>query len=249
MNKYKILSLDETGKASYAHPSELFILSGVIIPEPFKMKLDSQMKKLKKKFFNDEELVFHSRDMSRTKGPFASLRDTSKEIAFWSEFVAVTNSASIAVSFVITNKRKAKLQSWHPKTILKRSYLKILEEFAAKQLMKDERGKIIVESEPAQDLYLIEAHNRIQGIGTRDQSVTASQYREKITSLSLVKKSNLDIDVQIADALAPIAGLIYKTKYLNNQSVKINMIENMKKRLIERKLANKIFPSTFEVLP
>jgi len=31
MVTYKLLSLDESGKASYSHPSDLFVLSGTII--------------------------------------------------------------------------------------------------------------------------------------------------------------------------------------------------------------------------
>jgi len=36
MENYKILALDESGKASYNHNSNLFILSGVVIPEELK---------------------------------------------------------------------------------------------------------------------------------------------------------------------------------------------------------------------
>lgn len=247
MTTYKLLSLDESGKASYTHLSELFILSGVIIPEKFKIKLDSKMRKLKKKFFSDEELVFHSRDMSRRKGPFAILQDSKKEIAFWSEFISLANNSNIAVSFIIVNKQIAKQKGWHQKTILKRTYLKMLECFASRQLGKDEKGKIITESDPSQDLYLIQAHNIIQGTGTRGSSISAEVYRQKITSLCLVKKSNLDVDVQMADALAPIAGMIYRTIILKKQK-SINKIENMKKRLIDRKLKDKSNPSVFEIL-
>ena len=42
---YKLLALDESGKASYAHKSPLFILSGVVIPEKFKTKLYNNTKK------------------------------------------------------------------------------------------------------------------------------------------------------------------------------------------------------------
>jgi len=42
--------MDESGKASYNHPSDLFTLSGVVIPEEYKTKVDRQMRKLKKKF-------------------------------------------------------------------------------------------------------------------------------------------------------------------------------------------------------
>jgi len=247
MTIYKLLSLDESGKASYNHPSELFILSGVIIPEKFKSKLDLKIRKLKKKYFNDEEIVFHSRDMYRRKGPFAILQDPNKEISFWSEFISLVNNQNIAVSFVIVSKQKAKLKAWQPVTILKRSYQRMLECFAAKQLNKKEKGKIITESDPSQDLYLIHAHNSIQGNGAKDSSISAKEYREKITSLSLVKKSNLDVDVQIADSLAHIAGFIYKIKVLKQQR-KITQVEKMKIKLIERKIANRANPSIFEIL-
>ncbi len=32
MSDYKLLSLDESGKASYTHTSKIFVLSGVLIP-------------------------------------------------------------------------------------------------------------------------------------------------------------------------------------------------------------------------
>nr|MBI5455723.1 hypothetical protein [Candidatus Levybacteria bacterium] len=246
MNNYKIIALDESGKASYAHHSELFVLSSVIISEKFKPKLDRLMRKLKFKYFKDAEIVFHSRDMYRAKGPFSTLRDNKKTIDFWSEFISIANSREISLSFIIVNKDKARKNGWQPKTILKRCYLKILEEYATKQLKLD-NGKIISESDPSQDLYLIQAHNRLQSMGSSGGSITALEYKKKITSLSLVNKSNLDIDVQLADALAPIAGMIY----LNNTKLKIkrlNKIEKMKKRLIDRKIQDKTNPSIFEVL-
>ena len=104
MKAYKLLSLDETGKASYDHPSKLFVLSGAVIPEKLKLKIDHKMRSLKKKFFNDEELVFHARDMSRKKGPFSILNNGSKEQQFWSEFISLVNNSEISFFFVVTNK-------------------------------------------------------------------------------------------------------------------------------------------------
>lgn len=246
MNQYRLLALDESGKASYEHPSELFVLSGVIIPEKLKQKLDNQMRKLKKKFFDNEDLVFHSRDMSRRKGPFAALRDRKIEIDFWSRFTTIANNSDIALFFIVADKKKAKKEGWQPKTILKKSYLKILDEFAGKYLAA-ECGKIILESDPSQDVYLIQAHNRLQSTGTSDGKISAKEYRTKVTSLSLVNKSNLDIDIQMADALAPIVGLIYKNHNPNKQR-KLNKVEKMKARLVERKLRNNTPPSILENL-
>ncbi|OGM97310.1 MAG: hypothetical protein A2817_03565 [Candidatus Yanofskybacteria bacterium RIFCSPHIGHO2_01_FULL_39_8b] len=247
MQQYKLLSLDETGKASFNHPSKLFILSGVVIPEKYKQKLDNKIRRLKKKFFNDEEVVFHSRDMSRRKGQFAILQDPKKELQFWSEFISIANNDEVSLLFVVVNKEKAKALCWLERTILKRAYRKILEEFAAKQLIKT-NGKIIAESDPSQDIYLIEAHNLIQANGVSDGSISAGEYRQKITSLSLVNKSNFDVDIQMADSLALIAGIIYESKFLKNNTIKLNKIEKMKVRLIDRKINKKENPSSFTVL-
>lgn len=247
MNKYKLLALDESGKASYKHFSELFVLSGIIIPEKFKTKLDLQMRKLKKRFFNDEEIILHSRDMWRKKGAFASLQNPDTEVDFWSRFTTIANHPDIALIFIIVDKNKAKKKGWQTNTILKRSYLEMLNVFASTHLLTN-CGKIIAESDTAQDFYLIQAHNRIQGLGTTDGAISPSEYQSKITSLSLVNKSNLDIDIQIADALAPIAGIIYENNTLKKQRL-MNKVEKMKKRLIDRKLKSKTNPSTLLVMP
>jgi len=185
--------------------------------------------------------------MYRRKGPFAILQDPKTELAFWTEFIDVAQDSEIGLIFIIVDKRKAKTKGWQTKTILKRAYLKILEEFANKQLKKGISGKIIVESDPSQDFHLIEAHNRIQSMGTSDGTMSAQEYRQKLTSLSLVNKANLDIDIQIADALASIAGMIYLLS-ISHDPKKMNKIEQIKKDLIEKKLGNTANPSVFEVL-
>lgn len=246
MKNCKLLSIDESGKASYNHPSDLFTLSGVVIPEEYKTKVDRQIRKLKKKFFKNEEIVFHSRDMTRKKGPFHILRDPKIETSFWSEYISILNNQVIGVIFIITNKGKAKLKAWQPKTILERSYKRILEYFV-KGLKKGYQGKIITESDPFQDLLLIKAHNHLQGVGTSDKKITAQEYRNTITSLSFVNKRNQDADVQIADSLALVGSMMHR---INEKKIKSSLsnIDKMRLRLIERKLANTICPSYFEVL-
>lgn len=247
MTVYKLLSIDESGKAGYKHKSPLFILSAAVMPEKFKPKLDQSMRKLKKKYFKNPDIVFHSRDMYRKKGPFVILQDSKTELNFWTEFLAIAEDPSLSLIFIITDKEKARHKGWQQNTILERAYLKILDEFATKQLKMGVNGKIIVESEPTQDLYLIAAHNRIQSGGTTDGTMSGKEYRQKLTSLSLVNKANLDIDIQIADSFASIAGMIH----LNNTRDKLrqlNQAEQMKKEFIERKLGDTANPSIFEVL-
>ena len=94
MRNYKLLSIDETGKAVYSHQSKLFIVSGVVIPERLKERLDHKTRKLKKKYFGDEEIVFHTRDMLRGKGEFQALSNPEVAKHFWLEFFSFINCMS-----------------------------------------------------------------------------------------------------------------------------------------------------------
>lgn len=234
INNYKILSIDESGKASFEHASKLFVLSAVLIKEDFRSKLDTKIRKLKKKFFKDEEIVFHSRDMFRKKGQFSLLRDTKNETLFWSEFISILNNDEISLIFIITDKQKARKLGWQPKTVLKRSYFRLTELFLTNLTKDQSKGKIIAESDPSQDLFLMEAHAGLQSLN--------QNYRNSVTSISFVKKTNLDPDVQIADALAPIAGMIFSGVTAKSR------IEKIKVKLIERKLLDKQNPSHLESL-
>ena len=246
MKDYKVLALDETGKASFNHLSKNFVLSGFILPEAFKPKLDKSIRKLKKKHFNDEEIVLHCRDILRKKGPFAVLRESpKKESEFWSDMISILNTKFLSLAFVIVDKSKAKKIGWNDIAILRRSYRKMLEEFTRKHLGKN-NGKIVAESSPQQDKYLIEAHNRLQSIGIPSEGITGPDYSNKVISLSLVNKANLDIDIQMADSLAIMADMVYKIKIGTKK--KATKIEIMMKKLVNRKMTDKDSPGIFEVL-
>ncbi len=247
MKSYNLLSIDETGKASYKHPSQLFIVSGVLIPERLKKKIDSETRKIKKKYFKNPDIVFHTRDMIRAKGQFANLKDQAVAVNFWTEFTTIINNPAINLFFIITNKEHAKKAGWQSHTILEKMYIKLLEGFIQQLMVSNSYGKILLESDPAQDTYLIKAHNRLQSIGTTDKRVDAKEYRTRVTSLSLVNKENLDIDIQIADALAPIAGLKYQIDILK-LTKKPNTLEQMKLDIINKKIIDKKNLSLFEVL-
>lgn len=247
MQPYKLLSLDESGKAAYTHPSDLFILTGVVIPETLKPRVDSTMSRIKDKYFSNPEIVFHGRDMARHGGEFTALKDPKIEDKFWSEFVSVVNRPEIALYFVVSDKAKTKKTGWQPKTILQRSYLRILSEFARNLKLSKSSGRIINESETEEDQLLIFAHNRLQGMGTGDGSVSGVEYKKMITSLCLVNKANLDIDIQIADAVGFVARLKYQ-KEKNGVVKKLTKAEEMRLDLIDRKISDPKNPGLFEVL-
>ncbi len=246
MRSYKILALDETGKASFKHLSKNFILSGLILPEKFKPEFNRSMKEIKKKYFGNEEVVFHCRDILRKKGPFSILRkDSYKEKEFWLDFTNLLDSDFLSIALIITDKNKAKKLGWNDIAILRRSYSKILEEFVIKHLSSS-KGKIIAESDQYQDQYLIGAHNKLQSIGIPSEGVTGSAYRNKVTSLSLVNKFNLDIDIQASDSLAIMADVVYAMKIGRND--KPTEVQTIMKDLVIKKMNNKNNPGIFEIL-
>jgi hypothetical protein len=246
MSDYQVLAVDETGKASMSHRSTAFVLSGLITSETFLPKLHDDFGKLKVKFFDNPDIVFHCRDMLRKKGPFAILRTAATETSFWDEFISLLDSAEISMALVIVDKTKAKALGWNDIAILRKTYSKLLEEFTKKQLTNSRKGKIVAESDPYQDKYLLEAHNRLQGIGVPSEGINGADYRNKMTSVSLVNKLNLDINVQLADNLAIMGHVFYEVKI--NKRTTLNPTEERFRQLIDRKMANEANPAIFEVL-
>ena len=185
--------------------------------------------------------------MFRKKGFFKIFEDQRTEKNFYGDFISIVNSPKISLSFIITDKIKAKKRGWLPKTILKKSYTQLLEKFALHLKSTNSKGKIIVESDPSQDFYLIKAHNSIQSAGLKNKKILGYEYRRLITSLSLVNKDNLDADIQIADALAHVAGLKFEIDVLKRKR-KLDKVNLLKIRLIERKIKDKNSGSYIEYL-
>jgi hypothetical protein len=248
MNSYKILALDETGKASFKHLSSVFLLSGLIISSNILGQFESDIKDLKLRFFNNENIVFHCRDMLRKKGVFSIFSDKQIENDFWENFIAIIDKHEIAIVMVITDKKKAKKIGWNDIAILKRSYSKVLEEFTKGHLSNSGNGRIISESDPYQDKYLLEAHNKLQSLGIPSEGISGRDYRAKMTSISLVNKLNLDTHIQTADNFAIMGRVFYKLKMKKIDINTLNETEKRFKDLIDKKLADKDNPSAFEAL-
>jgi len=248
VDPYKILALDETGKASPSHLSDVFLLSGMIISEDSLRSLEVHIKAIKQKFFNDPNIVFHCRDMLRKKGIFSILSDPAIEKGFWEDFIAIIDNPEISIMMAITDKRKTSKVGWNKIAILRKSYSKVVEGFAGAYLSNGYKGKIVAESDPGQDKFLLETHNRLQSFGIPSQGITGAEYRGRLTSVSLVNKLNLDVHIQTADNLAIMGRLFYNLKINKIDVSSLSNRDRLFKDLIDRKLANPINPSAFEIL-
>jgi hypothetical protein len=149
--------------------------------------------------------VFHCREMHRASGPtFTKLKDSKVAGVFWHDFIEILKHRDIAVIYIVVDRQKVKKMGRLTQTVLQKTYLALLEEFVIMLPRDSDKRKIIIDSEPAQDLFLIHAHNRLRFAGTTDRLVNSKDYQRMVTSLSLVNKENLDIDIQIADMLASL---------------------------------------------
>ncbi len=200
--KYKILSLDETGKAHYNHSSKHFILSGYTVKEEHEKTVEEMVSKIVFKYFGTRKIVLHASDMFSHKRDFLKLREEKTEKSFWKDIAKhVLRKSYVLFSIIVVDKEKAKRKNWLTKTILTRSYKKILENFASNLKKTNYLGKIISESSTDQDQLLVQAHSILQCSGVRGV-VTGKEYFQKITSLALVTKKNHSVGTQLADIMA-----------------------------------------------
>lgn len=232
MNQYKLLSIDESGKASYGHPSKYFILCGVIIEESRKNKIYRSLSKIKNNYFKNSTLTLHGRDIFRKAGPFHALKDPLVEIQFWSDLINIVNDENICFVTIIVNKDSAKKRNWKLETILNRSYRSLLRRFKLNLSKTKLYGRIIAESDTNQDFFLLRAHHFHQS--------NSPSYRTHVTSLSYVTKGNKDPDVELADSMALISRFYYENKSSSN---KLTPVQKMKVKFIRRKIASKVNPS------
>lgn len=234
MSTYKMLSIDESGKASYKHPSKEFALMGIVINEKFKPKLSNMLKKIKLKYFKNEEIVLHYSEISRKRNMFSVLRDKGVEVKFWSDILSILNHPNITYFFTLVDKVNSKKASWLDKTVVQKSYLSLIKMYVC-SLLKTEKGKIITESDCFQDVYLAKAHNIYQAQGIKECGLTGKDYWEKITCLSFVNKKNFDPEIELADLLGSSIRLKYRLEHKKSKE-KINSVEKIKLRFINRKI-------------
>lgn len=201
---YKILSIDETGKAHYIHPSEFFVVSGCVVREKHKDEIRRNADKIIYKYWGDKKIIFHSSDMFGRRGLFDIFEDENLESCFWNDFFnLIIRRNYLSFYIAVVNKENARKRGWQTKTIVEEAYKSILVEFSKNLKKTGNFGKVQSESSTDQDISLITVHSRLQrnGVG---RTISGKDYFQLITSLSLVTKGNHDIETQLSDIIATV---------------------------------------------
>jgi hypothetical protein len=228
------LFIDELGSASpKSTASNIYLLSGIMISRESQEDLKIKADQIKFKYFNNTEIVFHSRDIGRKQGVFIKLQDISINSRFERDIIKLLNTGSFRLFSVLVDKQKIP-KNWTEKTIYKKTSDYIIKNFILALLaQKNCHGRLIVESATSEkDFYYHKAANYYLSNGFKSLGIDYSDVQNVLTEISFVTKKNNDIEEQVADLLA--YGI--KLKYQNNKNQKYSWYENALIKVVENKL-------------
>jgi len=240
MNKARTLYIDESGKASFRHQSDCFILSGCSILSTHKETIRQNANNIIFKYWGSQRsysrkygvknIVFRANDIAGFNGPFTILRDSKTNRNFWNDIYSqILSDNGITYYISLVDKQSVhRNPNWKPSTTLRKTYTSILSQFIKHLKHSKITGRIIAESSYDQDTTLVTVFNSLSR-NSRRLYRSATLVSKKITSLSLVNKHDNDIGAQIADLMAWTG----QHKYLvDNKTIDSDNLEYQKKKLL-----------------
>lgn len=235
-----VLFIDETGTASPKDvKSEYYILAGCAIKEIERNKLKIKCDQIKYKYWNNTDVVFHSREIGRKENSFSILGRHATLTKFLSDLEEALNSCDFHMFFVLVDKSNAKKKNWNDIKIYKETSSVIVEQFLLFLMSQKARGKIVVEAATAEkDFYFHRALNSYLAGGIPSLNITHNHVKETLTSISFVTKQNYDIEEQMADLFAYAAHCHYY-KNVIKKGHRDGIYEDMMLRLFKKKIISK----------
>jgi len=185
-----------------------FILSGTVIEgEEQSEKLKIFADQIKYKYWNNKEIVFHSREIGRRENDFSVLKNPDTEQAFHKDIIDFLHDSSIKCIIIIVDKEKAQKLGWTKKDVYEKSTDKMIAMFIEFLQASKGSGRIIIESAGAQkDIIFYKNYVHYLAAGMPTLGLDHKATKKLLTSISFVSKNNRDIESQIADLLAYPAG-------------------------------------------
>lgn len=202
--------IDESGhhnldpaKSDPTYP--IFVLCGCIFEEKYYEDVVKQLSKLKINFFDTDEIIFHTLEMTRPskykQNKFAKLIDAD----FRKNFYQSLNTLLGKIEFTLVScviKKPAHLEKYGADAIdpYLLSFNILLDAFIS-ELPGTEKGKIIAEKRnDGLDNQLELAWLNLKINGT--EHVKGSEIKEKINTFSMIPKFTNEAGLQIADLVA-----------------------------------------------
>lgn len=211
-NKSKYyLFIDECGDHNLAkyHPGfPVFTLCGILISQHYLRYLSKAFIDLKTEIFESKEIVIHSIDIRKWRGPFSVLADKDLRERFFSgiERILSQNDAYVIVSCTILKEQLNKFCVRGEEDDvygLSLSYLIERSIFCVDNTNTDEIPEISIVVErrgKKEDNKLLNYYNGLRNQGTK--WVTAERLRSRINGFGFKNKKDNVIGLQIADLIA-----------------------------------------------
>lgn len=220
MNYY--LFLDESGDHGLSNIDEnfpIFVLSGILIAEDNYNSLISDVKNLKKAFWEDKKVILHSRDIRKSEKEFAILFDSNLK----SKFIEGINSIISSADYVVISSAIDKYKYIQRYGRLSDDVYEISLSFVIERSVfsldakkdNDKSLKIVIEKRgKKEDKKLAEHFTKLCSRGTG--YVSAERLNNYNIDIEFKRKSDDITGLQIADLIAyPIARFVLDPERAN----------------------------------
>lgn len=211
---YKMF-LDESGDNNLEAIDQnypVLSLSGLIFEEKHYKECIDKVNEIKLKYFKSTDVILHSYDIRKQKGPFVVLRDKRKRQDFYEDLNNLFSELSFDI--IATVIKKAELKEMYSKPIdpYHLSLRFIMERYTIYLNNKNSDGIMIFESRDKHSNALLrQAFIDLSKNGTNlskngTKGITANEIQNRIRGLDFANKINNEAGLQLADLVAyPVA--------------------------------------------
>lgn len=239
-NKSKYyLFIDECGDhnlAKYDPGFPVFTLCGILVSRQNLNALNKAFENLKVEIFGNKDVVIHSVDIRKWRGPFSILADKALRVKFFDgiEKILSRNDAYVIVSCTILKEQLSKfcvrgeeddVYGLSLSYLIERSIFYVDNE--TKENIMPEISIVVERRGKKEDNKLLNYYNGLRNRGTK--WVAANRLRARISDFEFINKKDNIIGLQIADLIAyPITiHLLHPERYNPSyEAVKHNIFQD-----------------------
>lgn len=233
------LFIDECGDhnlAKYDPGFPVFTLCGILVSRQNLNALNKAFEKLKREIFGTKDIVIHSVDIRKWRGPFSVLADENLRVRFFEgiENILSRNNAYVIVSCTILKELLSKfcvrgeeddVYGLSLSYLIERSIFYVDNE--AKENLMPTISIVVERRGKNEDNKLLNYYNGLRNRGTK--WVAADRLRARIRDFGFNNKKDNIIGLQIADLIAyPVAiHLLHPERYNPSyEAVKHNIFQD-----------------------
>lgn len=202
------LFIDECGDPNlekFDKTFPLFTLCGILVPENKQTWLEDEINSLKQELWNNQDVIFHSREIRNCSRSFVNLLDSEVKNRFYTRINEILGTDDVYVIVCCCILKEPFIERFNTGEDVYGLSLKYLIERAIFHIDDCTDGnaklRIIVERRnPKQNKMLLKYYNGLRVKGTK--WITSDRLTDRVKSFSFVDKKDNVIGLQVADLIA-----------------------------------------------